>query len=54
VGREDRPAAVKRGLRALFLGHLARELDHLLLAHGAPWIGGAKAGLQRVLETISA
>jgi hypothetical protein len=48
------PAGVKRGLRAVFLGHLARELDHLLLAHGAPWIGGAKAGLKRFLETISA
>jgi hypothetical protein len=48
----DDPEGVKRGLREVFLGHLAREFDHLLLAHGKPWIGGAKAGLRQFLEGL--
>jgi hypothetical protein len=48
------PDGVKRGLRAVFLRHLEREFDHLLFAHGAPWVGGAKAGLRRFLETLAA
>jgi len=47
------PAGVKRGLRKVFLKHLReRAFDHLLFAHGAPWIGGAKDGLRRFLEGI--
>ena len=47
----DDPAAVKRGLREVFLEHVRdREFDHLLFAHGKPWIGGAKTGLCRFLE----
>jgi hypothetical protein len=49
----DDPEAVKRGLRKVFMRHLEeREFDHLLLAHGKPWIGGAKAGLRGFLEGL--
>ena len=44
------PEAVKKGLREVFLDHLDREFDHLLFAHGHPWIGGAKLELRRFLE----
>jgi hypothetical protein len=46
----DNPQAVKDGLRQVFRRHLEREFDHLLFAHGAPWIGGAKAALRQFLE----
>jgi hypothetical protein len=48
----DDPEAVKKGLRAVFLGHLERPFDHLLFAHGKPWIGGAREGLRRFLEGL--
>ncbi|HUW28430.1 MAG TPA: hypothetical protein VMV97_07460 [Sulfuriferula sp.] len=49
----DDPEDVKRGLRKIFLKHMReREFDHLLFAHGAPWIGGAKSGLGKFLEKI--
>lgn len=48
----DDPEAVKRGLRAAFLAHLERDFDHMLFAHGKPWIGGAKAGLREFLERL--
>jgi hypothetical protein len=49
----DDPEGVKRGLRKAFLKHLReREFDHLLFAHGAPWIGGAKKALGQFLEGI--
>ena len=41
----DDPDAVKRGLCAVFKRHLALPFDHLLFAHGEPWIGHAKAAL---------
>jgi len=41
----DDPEAVKRGLRAAYRRLLALEWDHLLLAHGRPWIGGARRAL---------
>lgn len=50
----DDPKVIKRGLRAVFRQHLARDFDHLLLAHGTPWIHGAKAALQRFLEEFPA
>ncbi len=46
----DDPQAVKDGLRQVFRRHLEREFDHLLFAHGAPCIGGAKAALRQFLE----
>lgn len=49
----DDPAGVKRGLRDAFRRHLReRAFDHLLFAHGAPWIGGARAGLERFLAGL--
>lgn len=42
----DDPAAVKTGLKAAYRRVLQRDFDHLLLAHGNPWIGGAKEALQ--------
>lgn len=44
--------AIKRGLREVFLGYLELDFDHLLFAHGKPWVGGAKAGLRRFLEEL--
>lgn len=41
----DDPDGVKRGLRKIFQHHLARDFDTLLFAHGAPWVGHAKAAL---------
>lgn len=41
----DDPLGVKRGLRAAFARHLEHQFDHMLFAHGAPWIGQAKAAL---------
>ncbi len=46
------PKGVARGLRRVFLRHVERDFDHLLLAHGKPWVGGAKKGLQRFLESL--
>ena len=46
----DDPEDVKRGLREVFTRHLDIDFDHLLFAHGSPWIGGAKEGLRRFLE----
>ena len=49
----DDPEGVKRGLRDAFRRHLReRAFDHLLFAHGAPWIGGARAGLERFLAGL--
>jgi hypothetical protein len=48
----DDPAAVRRGLRAVFYGHLKRDFDHLLFAHGRPWIGQGKAGLRQFLDSL--
>lgn len=48
----NNPKSVKRGLRKAFLEHLReREFDHLLFAHGAPWIGGAQDALRQFLES---
>jgi hypothetical protein len=41
----DDPEAVKRGLRAAYRRLLALDWDHLLLAHGQPWIRGAHRAL---------
>ena len=45
--------ALRPDLRKAFLKHLReREFDHLLFAHGAPWIGGARAGLEQFLADM--
>ena len=46
----DDPEAVKEGLCQVFRRHLQRDFEHLLFAHGKPWIGGAKAGLRQFLQ----
>ncbi|MHC4513809.1 MAG: MBL fold metallo-hydrolase [Planctomycetota bacterium] len=43
------PEAVKAGLRESYERLLERDFDHLLLAHGNPWVGGGKAALQAFL-----
>jgi hypothetical protein len=48
----DNPEAVKQGLRKIFLHHLDRDFDHLLFAHGAPLLGGAKARLRRFIREM--
>lgn len=47
----DDPERVKEGLRAAFRRILEREFDHLLLAHGRPWIGGGKEALREFAAT---
>lgn len=42
----DDPEAVKVGLRRAYAALLELPFDHLLPAHGAPWIGGAKQALR--------
>jgi hypothetical protein len=41
----DDPEAVKRALRAAYRRLLTLDFDHLLFAHGEPWIGGGKRAL---------
>jgi hypothetical protein len=46
----DDPEAVKRGLEAVYRRLCDLDWDHLLLAHGQPWIGGARAALRAFVE----
>lgn len=48
IGKE--PEKVKRGLKAAYARLLALSFDHVLLAHGQPWVGGAKQALRRFLR----
>jgi hypothetical protein len=41
---------VKKGLKAAYARLLELDWDHLLLAHGTPWIGGAKNALRAFVE----
>jgi len=41
----DDPEATKRALRDAYRRLLSLEFDHLLFAHGEPWIGGGKQAL---------
>ncbi|MEE9609163.1 MAG: hypothetical protein V3U03_15595, partial [Myxococcota bacterium] len=47
----EEPERIKRGLRAAWARLLALDFDHLLLAHGDPWIGGAREALRRFAES---
>ncbi len=47
----DEPERTKEGLRAAYRGLLERDFDHLLLAHGAPVVGGAKDALRAFLQS---
>ncbi len=44
----DDPQGVKRGLRAAFRALLERRFEHLLLAHGRPYVKGGKEALRRI------
>jgi hypothetical protein len=46
----DDPEEVKKGLRAAYRRLLERKFEHLLLAHGNPWIGGAHEALRRFVR----
>ena len=41
------PEATKQGLRDAYAGLLDLDFDVLLVAHGAPLVGGAKDALRR-------
>jgi hypothetical protein len=41
----DDPEATKRALKAAYRRLLSLDFDHLLFAHGEPWLGGAKRAL---------
>ncbi|MCL5942271.1 MAG: hypothetical protein M1325_01900 [Actinobacteria bacterium] len=41
---------MKRGLLAAFSRLLERDFDHLLFAHGAPWVGGGREALPAFVE----
>lgn len=45
----DDPASVKEGLKQAYRTLLERNFDHLLLAHGDPWIGGGKQALREFI-----
>ncbi len=47
----DDPGAVKVALKASYRRLLERDFDHLLLAHGWPWVGGAKQALREFIES---
>ena len=42
----DDPGAIKAALRKAYGRLLDRDFDHVLLAHGSPWIGGGKQALR--------
>ncbi len=44
----DDPKAVKRGLRSAFRALLKSRFEHLLLAHGRPFLSGGKSALRRI------
>lgn len=46
----DDPESIKSGLRQSCRRLLEYEFDHLLLAHGWPWIGGGKQALRAFVE----
>jgi len=47
----DDPGGVKTGLKQAYGRVLDRPFDHLLLAHGLPWIGGAKQALRGFVDS---
>ena len=46
----DDPPTTRRGLRRSLRALLIQPFDHLLFAHGEPWIGGGKAALREFLN----
>ncbi len=46
----EEPEQIKRGLKQSYARLLELEFDHLLFAHGLPWIGGGKTALRNFAE----
>lgn len=46
----DEPKQTKAGLRDAYTRMLDLDFDTLLLAHGQPWVGGAKEALRRFTD----
>ena len=47
----DDPKSVKVGLKESYRRLLGQhDFDHMLLAHGEPWIGGASQALREFLD----
>ncbi len=46
----DDPEAVKAGLKESYANLCKRDFDTLLLAHGDPWIGGARDALRKFVS----
>jgi hypothetical protein len=46
----DDPDETKAGLLAAYRAMLDLDFDHLLLAHGRPWVGGGRQALRRFAE----
>lgn len=46
----DEPEAIRLGLKAAYARLLDLPFDHLLFAHGLPWVGGGKAALRAFVE----
>ena len=46
----DDPGVVKKGLNTAYKKLLTLDFDHLLLAHGSPWIDGGKTALQKFVS----
>ncbi len=46
----EKPEEIKQGLKQAYARVLELEFDHLLFAHGLPWIGGAKTALRDFVE----
>jgi hypothetical protein len=47
----DDPEGIKRGIKRVLAKLLDQPFDHLLFAHGRPWIGGAKKALQEFVAS---
>lgn len=45
------PEAVKVGLKKSYGRLLDRDFDHLLFAHGSPWLGGGRQALREFVES---
>jgi hypothetical protein len=45
----DDPKAVKRGLKSAFSALLEHQWEHLLLAHGRPFVSGGKEALRKLI-----
>jgi hypothetical protein len=47
----DQPDAIRKGLKAAYARLLDLAFDHLLFAHGLPWVGGGKHALREFVES---